>query len=86
MQFYLTDIGKNPLLPKVLQARIELGGTKDSDAFDEMYRQIVKKQTVDEKQGQIVIGDANIHRVIKDLVKLDAEKKDSSLDFSTSIS
>ena len=38
MQFYLLNVAGNPLLAKVLAARIELGGVKDSDAMDEMFR------------------------------------------------
>lgn len=40
MQFYLSDISKNLLLAKVFQARIEIGDIKNSDAVDEMFRQI----------------------------------------------
>lgn len=40
MQFYLHDIAKNPLLGKVLAGRIELGGVDQSDAMDELFRQI----------------------------------------------
>jgi hypothetical protein len=32
------DIRKNPMFIKTLQARIELGDVKTSDAVDEMFR------------------------------------------------
>ena len=51
MQFYLMDISKNPLLAKVFQSRIEIGDFKNSDAVDEMFRQIQKKETVGGKKG-----------------------------------
>jgi hypothetical protein len=58
--------------------------------MDEMYRQIQKKHTYDDKL-QILIGHPDLHRVIKELVKLDAElnekkKDDHQLDFTNSIS
>lgn len=80
MQFYLSDISKNLLLAKVFQARIEMGDIKNSDAIDEMFRQVQKKE-----QGQILIGHQDIHRCLKELVKFDAELKDSSLDFSKTL-
>jgi hypothetical protein len=86
----LIDISKNPLLAKVIATRIELGQIKDSEAMDEMYRQIQKKHTYDDKL-QILIGHPDLHRVIKESVKLDAElneksKDDHQLDFTNSIS
>lgn len=53
---------------------------KNSDATDEMFRQIQKKE-----QGQIIIGHQDFHRALKELVKFDAELKDSSLDFSKTL-
>ena len=47
MQAYLLDIAKMPLLSKTMAMRIELGGVKDSDAMDEMFRQIAKRATYD---------------------------------------
>ena len=85
MQFYLIDISKNPLLAKVFQSRIEIGDFKNSDAVDEMFRQIQKKETVDGKKGQILIGHPDIHRSLKELVKFDAELKDSELEFSKTL-
>jgi len=38
MSYYLQDIAKNPMLAKVLAARIELGDIDKSDAMDEMFR------------------------------------------------
>ena len=43
MLFFLMDTDKNHLLPKTFAARIEIGNTKESDAMDEMFRQIQKK-------------------------------------------
>lgn len=43
MLFFLMDTDKNHLLPKTFAARIELGSVKESDAMDEMFRQIQKK-------------------------------------------
>ena len=40
MQTYLLDIGNNQLLAKMMAARIELGGVKESNAMDEVFRQI----------------------------------------------
>jgi hypothetical protein len=85
MQFYLMDISKNPLLAKIFQSRIEIGDFKNSDAVDEMFRQIQKKETIDGKKGQILIGHPDIHRALKELVKFDAELKDSELEFSKTL-
>ena len=46
MQFYLLDIKNNPLLSRILAARIELGNVDDSDAVSELFRSIQKKDTV----------------------------------------
>jgi len=51
MLIYVMDITKNPLFIKVLQARIEIGEFKSSDAMDEMFRQVQKKETIDDQKG-----------------------------------
>ena len=56
MLWYLLDTVKSPLLSQVLSARVELGSVEESDAIDEMLRQIQKKQTIDGKQGQLLLG------------------------------
>jgi len=40
MHFYLMDILNNPLLAKVIQGRIELGNVAESDAVDDLIRQV----------------------------------------------
>jgi len=85
MLWYLMDTTKSPLLARVFAARIELGEVKESDAIDEMFRQIQKKQTIDNKPGQILLGHPDLHRVLKELVKLDSETKDTKLDFSSQL-
>ena len=82
MLIYVMDITKNPLFRQVLQARIEIGEFKASDAMDEMFRQVQKKETIDEQKGQILLGHPDIHRALKELVKFDAELKDTKLEFS----
>jgi hypothetical protein len=79
-----------PLLAKMMAMRIELGGVKDSDCLDEMFRQITKKSNYGEhNKAQILIGHHDLHRVLKDLCKLEIElkQKDSSrkIDFCHSI-
>lgn len=59
MQFYLQDIAKNPLLAKVLAARVEIGEIEKSDCMDELFRQIGKKQRIDDKL-QIMLGHADL--------------------------
>lgn len=43
MQTFLLEIAQHPLLTKVFASRIEIGGLDDSDAMDELFRQIQKK-------------------------------------------
>lgn len=38
MQHFLQDIAKNPLLAKILAARVEIGEIDKSDAMDELFR------------------------------------------------
>ena len=85
MLFFLMDTDKNHLLPKTFASRIELGGVKNSDAMDEMFRQIQKKQHID-GSSQLLVGHPNLHRVLKDLVKIDASTEGSDLDFSKDLS
>ena len=85
MLFFLMDTDKNHLLPKTFASRIELGGVKESDAMDEMFRQIQKKQHID-GTSQLLVGHPNLHRVLKDLVKLDATVEGSELDFCKDLS
>lgn len=85
MLIYVMDITKNPLFRQTLQARIEIGDFKSSDAMDEMFRQVQKKETIDDQKGQILIGHPDIHRALKELVKFDAELKDSTLEFSQNL-
>ena len=84
MQGFLTNIRDHPLLTKVLAARIEIGGVNESDCMDELFRQIQKMHTTDDKL-QIMLGHADLHRCIKDLVKLDATLKGSNLEFSNRV-
>ena len=77
MQFYLQDIAKNPLLAKVLAARVEIGEIEKSDCMDELFRQIGKKQRIDDKL-QIMLGHADLQYVLKDLIKLEQQLKDNS--------
>ena len=86
MLWYLQDTNKCPLLAKVFAARIELGEVDSSDAIDEMFRKVQTKHTIDNKQGQILLGHPDLHRVLKELVKLDSETKDSNLNFSIQLS
>ena len=83
MMWYLQDTLKCPLLAKVFAARIELGQVTESDAIDEMFRQIQKKSTNDNKPGCIMIGHPDLHRVLKELVKFESEIPDGKIDFST---
>ena len=85
MLIYVMDITKNPLFIKVLQARIEIGEFKSSDAMDEMFRQVQKKETIDDQKGQILIGHPDIHRALKELVKFDSELKDSTLEYTQNL-
>lgn len=85
MLIYIMDITKNPLFRQTLQARIEIGEFKTSDAMDEMFRQVQKKETIDDVKGQILLGHPDIHRALKELVKFDAELKDTKLEFSQNI-
>lgn len=78
------DTEKNHLLAKTLASRIELGDVDKSDAIDEMFRQIQKKQHIDGK-SQPLFGHPHLHRVLKDLVKLDSTVKDSNLSYSKQI-
>jgi pumilio family protein 6 len=81
MLYYLMDTEKSPLLTKTFAMRVELGGVKDSDAVDEMFRQIQKKQHIDAR-SQPLFGHPQLHRVLKDLVKLEQGVDGGSLDFS----
>lgn len=81
MLYYLMDTEKNHLLAKTLASRIEIGGVGSSDAFDEMFRQIQKKQTI-AGELQPLFGHPHLHRVLKELVKLDSTVKDTDLSFS----
>lgn len=81
MLYYLMDTEKNHLLAKTLASRIEIGGVSQSDAFDEMFRQIQKKQNFD-GELQPLFGHPHLHRVLKELVKLDSSVKDSDLSYS----
>ena len=90
MAFYLQDINKTPLLAKMMAMRIELGDVKDSDCLDEMFRQIGKKANYGEQnKAQILMGHHDLHRVLKDLVKLEVELKQKEpsrkLDFCAGI-
>ena len=67
-------------MSRVFAARIELGQVQESDALDEMFRQIQKKHN-----EEILIGHPDLHRVLKELVKLDAETKDTKLDFTSQL-
>lgn len=75
MSYYLQDIAKNPMLAKVLAARIELGDIDKSDAMDEMFRQIQKKQRIDDKL-QVMLGHPDLQYVLKDLVKVEQRLHD----------
>ena len=68
----LINIHKCPLLAKTLAMRVELGDIADSDFMDELMRQIVKKWTLDGQSG-LLIGHSDVHRVLKDLVKQEAQ-------------
>lgn len=50
--------------------------------MDEMFRQVQKKETIDDQKGTMLIGHPDIHRALKELVKFDAELKESTLEFS----
>ena len=67
-------------MSRVFAARIELGQVQESDALDEMFRQIQKKHN-----EEILIGHPDLHRVLKELVKLDAETKDTKLEFTAQL-
>lgn len=84
MQATLMDIRNHPLLIKALAARIELGGVKESDAMDELFRQIQKMNTTQDGL-QILMGHPDLHRSLKELVKLDSTLPDSNLEFSTQL-
>jgi len=71
MAFYLRDISRNALLSKVMAQRIEQGDTKSSELIDELFRQVQKKD-----EGEILIGHPDIHRMLKDFVKVEQEKTD----------
>lgn len=81
MLYFLMDTEKNHLLAKTLASRIELGGVLGSDAMDELFRQIQKKQHID-GELQPLFGHPHLHRVLKDLVKLDSTISKSDLAFS----
>ena len=49
MQGFLLDIRNHPLLIKVIATRIELGGVKESDCMDELFRQIQKMNNAGEE-------------------------------------
>ena len=78
------DIRNHPLLVKVLAAWIELGGVIDSDAMDELFRQIQKMHST-EDGSQILMGHPDLHRSLKELVKLDSQSADTNLEFSTQL-
>jgi hypothetical protein len=73
MSFYLRDISRNALLSKVMAQRIEQGDTKSSMLIDELFRQVQKKD-----EGEILIGHPDIHRMLKDFVKVEQEKADET--------
>jgi hypothetical protein len=82
MHSFLVDIKNHPLLIKVIATRIELGGVKDSECMDEVFRQIQKMNTTDDGL-QIMLGHPDLHRCLKELVKLDSSLPDTNLEFST---
>lgn len=69
---HLADVTKVPLLAKVLAMRIELGDVEDNELIDELIRQVSKKADYDGGRG-ILMGDMNLHRMLKELVQKEAE-------------
>jgi hypothetical protein len=78
----LLSINSHPLIKNVIQGRIEIGGVNESDFIDELFRQLEKKEKYDAEKSQLLLGHPDIHRVIKEVVKFEAELKDSNLDFT----
>ena len=84
---YLLDINKNPILKMVLKGVIELGYAEEhQDLFDELHRQLFKVTNYGSEKG-ILLGHPDIHRVIKELAKQEAEQEitKDTLGFCTSI-
>lgn len=63
---------KVPLLAKVLAMRIEVGDVEDSELVDELIRQASKKADYDGGRA-ILMGEQNLHRMMKDLVRVEVE-------------
>ena len=71
---HLLNINKLPMLAKTFAMRIELGGQKTSELFGELFRCIAKKSSYEEgKSPLIMLGHPDLHRVLKDLVKLEVD-------------
>ena len=73
---HLADVTKVPLLAKVFAMRIELGNVEESELIDELIRQVSKKADYDGGRA-ILMGDMNLHRMLKDLVRVECELKKS---------
>lgn len=83
---HLVNISKLPILAKVLAMRIELGNIKLSELFNELWRCIVKKSSYEEGKGPLILlGHPDLHRILKDLVKLELDKC-KTMDFTKKLS
>lgn len=75
LQYYLMEINANPTLKSLFTAIALNGSSKDSDLIDEMLRQVQKSSAYEKSQPgvkQPLFGHADLHRVLKDMVKVES--------------
>lgn len=87
LQYYLQDIKDQPVLKALCLAICYYGCAMDSDFVDELTRQLQKplQNSTDKCKA---IGDANIHRLIREMVKAENaghSEAERPLDFSKKV-
>lgn len=69
----MSNVKEHPVLKHFLLATACYGACKESDLIDEMLRQVQKQIN-----GEIGLGHPDLHRVIKDMVKAEAQGNKTS--------
>lgn len=63
----MQNIKDHPVLKHFLLATASYGACKESDLIDELVRQLQKNVN-----GEIALGHPDLHRLVKDMVKAEA--------------
>lgn len=69
------EVNANPVIKALFTAIANNGSSKDSDMIDEMLRQVQKQSAYEKNQPGVkkpLFGHADLHRVLKDMVKTEA--------------